>query len=88
LFELKVRKLTHLEAKAMKQFVSLVILTAFVGPALATDGFYVMQDVKTKKCSIVDKKPMSTDITGVGPVYKTREEAMIGMKTAKVCTSS
>jgi hypothetical protein len=72
----------------MKKLVALAILTAFVAPALAADGFYVVQDVKTKKCTIVDKKPISTEVVGVGPVYKTREEATTGMKTAKVCTSS
>jgi hypothetical protein len=47
--------------------------------------------VKTKKCTIVDKKPVATEATIVGPdgvVYKTRTEAETAMKTVKVCTSS
>ena len=58
-------------------------------PALAADEFYVVQDVKTKKCTIVDQKPTSTTtVTQVGPVaFKTRQEAESGMKTIKVCES-
>jgi len=59
--------------------------------AFAQDAYYVVQDVKTKKCTIVDKKPVSTEMTTVGPdgvVYKTRTEAEGAMKTVKVCTTS
>ena len=59
--------------------------------AFAQDAYYVIQDVKTKKCSIVDKKPVASEATIVGPdgvVYKTRTEAEGAMKTVKVCTSS
>ena len=60
--------------------------------AFAQDAYYIVQDVKTKKCAIVDKKPVSaTEQTIVGPdgtVYKTRTEAETAMKTVKVCTTS
>ncbi|MCP3459026.1 hypothetical protein [Bradyrhizobium sp. CCGUVB23] len=68
-----------------------VMIAAFVAPALAADGFYVVQDVKTKKCTVVDKKPTESSMTVVGPagtVYKSRTEAETGMKTVKVCTSN
>ena len=67
------------------------LVAAFVVPALAADEFYVVQDVKTKKCTIVDKKPADTSMTVVSPsgtVYKTRAEAETSMKTVKVCTSN
>jgi hypothetical protein len=67
------------------------LVVAFVAPALAADEFYVTQDVKTKKCTIVDKKPTDTSMTVVSPsgtVYKTRAEAETGMKTVKVCSSN
>ena len=67
------------------------LLFAFVAPALAADEFYVVQDVKTKKCTIVDKKPTDTSMTVVSPsgtTYKTRAEAETGMKTVKVCSSN
>jgi hypothetical protein len=59
--------------------------------AFAQDAYYIVQDVKTKKCTIVDKKPVTAEHTVVGPdstVYKTRTEAETAMKTVKVCTTS
>ncbi|MCP1844126.1 phosphoribosylpyrophosphate synthetase [Bradyrhizobium sp. USDA 4524] len=74
-----------------KTIVAASLLAAFVTPAFAADEFYVVQDVKTKKCTIVDKKPVDTTTTVVsasGTVYKTRSEAETGMKSVKVCTSN
>jgi hypothetical protein len=65
---------------------------AFTAPVSAqTTEFYVVQDVKTKKCTIVDRKPTtSTEMTimGDGAVFKTRTEAETGMKSYKVCTTN
>ncbi len=74
----------------MKKLLVVTMLAAFISPALAADEFYVVQDVKTKKCTIVDKKPTTTTtVTQVGPVaFKTRTEAEAGMKTVKVCTTN
>jgi hypothetical protein len=75
----------------MKTLIGALLIAAFVTPALAADEFYVVQDVKTKKCSIVDKKPTTTtEVTQVGgtTVYKSRTEAESGMKTVKVCTTN
>ena len=55
-----------------------------------TTSYYVVQDVKTKKCTIMDQKPTTTEYTTVGDdgvVYKTRVEAENAMKTVKVCTT-
>ncbi|MGY3535342.1 MULTISPECIES: hypothetical protein [Bradyrhizobium] len=74
----------------VKTIVAAALLAAFVTPAFAADEFYVVQDVKTKKCTIVDQKPVDTTTTVVSPsgtIYKTRAEAEAGMKTVKVCTS-
>ena len=69
---------------------SAALLAALTLPTLAqAQSYYVVQDMKTKKCTIVDKKPISTEETVVGPdgaVYKTRSEAEGAMKTVKVCT--
>jgi hypothetical protein len=49
------------------------------------------QDVKTKKRTVMDKKPAATEYTTVGDdgvVYKTRVEAENAMKTVKVCTTN
>jgi hypothetical protein len=74
----------------MKKILGAALIVAFVSPALAADEFWVVQDVKTKKCTIVDKKPTTTEtiVVGDGKVYKTRTEAETGMKTVKVCTSN
>jgi type IV secretory pathway component VirB8 len=73
----------------MKALIAGVLVIAFAMPALAADEFYVVQDVKTKKCTIVEKKPTTTTETVVGNgMYKTRTEAETGMKTVKVCTSN
>jgi hypothetical protein len=53
-------------------------------------SFYVVQDVKSKKCTITETKPTSSEVTVVSGdgVYKTRTEAEAGMKTVKVCTTN
>ena len=74
----------------MKKVLAIALLTAFVSPALAADEFYVVQDVKTKKCTIVSEKPKDTKVvTQIGPVaFKTRVEAEGSIKTTKVCTTN
>ena len=73
----------------LKTIVAAAAMTAFAMPAFA-QSFYVVQDVKTKKCTITETKPTSTDVTVVSgdTVYKTKAEAETGMKTVKVCTSN
>ena len=75
----------------LKIATAALMLTAMSLPAFAADEFYVVQDVKTKKCTVVDKKPTDTSMTVVSPsgtVYKSRTEAEGSMKTVKVCTSN
>jgi TRAP-type mannitol/chloroaromatic compound transport system permease large subunit len=71
-----------------KTIIAVAALTSFAAPAFA-QSFYVVQDVKTKKCTITESKPTTTETTVVSgdTVYKTRAEAEAGMKTVKVCTS-
>ena len=69
-----------------------VVVAAIAVPAMAQTSYYVVQDVKTKHCQIVDKAPSPTEHewTSVGPngvVYHTRAEAESAMKTVKVCTT-
>jgi hypothetical protein len=74
-----------------KTLAAATLIAAFVTPAFAADEFYVVQDAKTKHCTIVDKKPVDTTTTVVSPsgtIYKTRTEAEAGMKTVKVCSSN
>jgi hypothetical protein len=72
-----------------KTLVAAAVMTAIAAPAFA-QSFYVVQDVKTKKCTITETKPTSSEVTVVSgdTVYKTKAEAETGMKTVKVCTSN
>jgi hypothetical protein len=75
----------------LKIVTAALMLAATSLPAFAADEFYVVQDVKTKKCTIVDKKPTDTSMTVVSPsgtIYKSRTEAEASMKTVEVCTSN
>jgi len=75
---------------------STAVIAALTLPALGAlaqgaASFYIVQDVKSKKCTIVDKKPVASEATIVGPegtLYKTRTEAETAMKIVKVCTTS
>ena len=74
----------------IKIVAAAALVASFAAPAFAADEFYVVQEVKTKKCTVVDKKPTESSMTVVSPagtVYKTRAEADTGMKTVKVCSS-
>ena len=72
----------------MKIILAATLIASFAAPAFA-DEFYVVRDVKTKKCTIVDKRPTTKTVTVVGNgVFKTRTEAETGMKTVKVCTEN
>ncbi|SHN80763.1 hypothetical protein [Bradyrhizobium erythrophlei] len=73
----------------IKAIIAAAALTAIAAPAFA-ESYYVVQDAKTKKCTITETKPTTTETTvvGDGTVYKTRTEAETGMKSVKVCTSN
>ena len=75
----------------LKIVTAALMLAAISLPAFAADEFYVVQDVKTKKCTIVDKEAdghVHDRRQPVGTIYKSRTEAESGMKTVKVCTSN
>jgi len=72
----------------MKKLILAAVLVAVASPVLAEE-FYVVQDVKTKKCTVVNEKPTTTTVTQIGPVaFKTRSEAEGSIKTTKVCTTN
>ena len=77
-----------------KIIVSAFFMAAFSATSFAqttTTTYYVAQDVKTKKCTIVDNRPADTTtmtILGDGAVFKTRTEAEGSMKSIKVCTTN
>lgn len=73
----------------IKTVIAAALLASVAAPAFA-QSFYIVQDVKTKKCTITETKPTTTETTVVSgdTVYKTRAEAETGIKTVKVCTSN
>ena len=80
----------------LKRFAtSTAVIAALALPvgafAQGATAYYVVQDLKTKKCTVVDKKPIATEATIVGPdgaVYKTKTDAETAMKAAKACTAA
>jgi hypothetical protein len=75
----------------MRIIVAASLAAAVSTAAIAqTTEYYVVQDVKTKKCTIVDKRPTTTtEFTVLGTtVFKTRAEAEAGMRTEKVCVTN
>jgi hypothetical protein len=52
--------------------------------------FHVVQDARTKRCTVVDKRPSpSTYVTLVSSeTYRTQAEAEAGILSLKVCTTN
>ena len=73
----------------VRTLVAVSMLAAFVTPAFAADSYYIVQDAKTKKCTVTETKPTSAETTVVSgdTVYKTKSEAESGIKTTKLCTT-
>jgi hypothetical protein len=70
----------------IKSIMVLGILAAFVTPSLAATEYFVAQDAKTKKCSVVEKKPDGKVMMEIGKAsYKTQAEADAAMKAATEC---
>ena len=71
----------------MRTMMSTIIVMAIMTPALAADGFYIVCDATTKRCTVVGQRPTlsTTTIVGDGTVYTTREKADAAMRTAKIC---
>ena len=60
----------------------------FAIPAMAANeaGWYLVQDVKTQQCAVVDRKPVGAAYTIIGGNgHRTRIEAQQIMKTTKAC---
>ena len=75
----------------MKNFLvvgTFVIASALAARTASAAEYYVVRDATTKKCTVVDTKPMTTTTTVVdNGIFKTKTEAETGMKTMKVCTN-
>ena len=66
-------------------------LAQIAQPASPSTTFFVAQDVKTKKCFVVDHRPMDVtkaSLVEVFTFYPTRAEAETAMKGMKACAAS
>ena len=74
----------------VKAVVAASIIAAFVTPAFAADSFYVVQDAKTKKCTITEFEADNVRDHRSERRYGLQDQVggQSGMKTTKVCTSN
>jgi len=71
----------------MKTILGCVITAALFTPAIAAAEFYVVQDVKSKKCMVIDKPVANAEVklmTEDKP-FATREAAEKAMKDIGQC---
>ncbi|WP_363347570.1 hypothetical protein [Methylocystis echinoides] len=62
------------------------LAVSFSASAQPVDEWYVVQDPRTKRCSVVERRPTTESMVVVGPHgYPSRVEAETGMKTVTVC---
>lgn len=69
--------------------IALFVITSFVAPPVWADEFYIVRDLATQKCTVVDKRPTTDTRTitlATDTIYKSRADAESGVKTIKVCT--
>jgi hypothetical protein len=65
------------------------IITIGMALPASARNYYVVQDVKTQKCSVLPKKPKSKKVVLVkgSAVYQSRAEALTALKTFAACKS-
>jgi hypothetical protein len=64
------------------------LISGFAVPVWA-DEFYIVRDLTTQKCAVVDKRPVTDTRTitmATDTIFKSRDDAEAGMKGIKVCT--
>ena len=91
ILQLETKSSLRLEEDEMNKAIMVAaMIGAIIAPAFAAGEYYVVQDIKTKKCTVIDKKPTDSSkafVNAAGTVYRTRSEAESGMKSVKVCKS-
>lgn len=72
-----------------KALVGMAIFLVAGGAAPArADEFYIVRDLTTQKCTVVNKRPTTDTRTitlATDTIYKSQADAEFGMKTIKVC---
>jgi len=72
----------------LKLMTAAAVVAALTVPAAAQATFYIVQDTKTKRCTVVKERPTAKTMVIVGDsgkVYKTESEAQTAIRTIKVC---
>jgi hypothetical protein len=68
--------------------IAFFIISSFAAPVWA-DEFYIVRDLATQKCTVVDKQPITNTRTitlATDTIFKSRADAEAGMKGIKVCS--
>jgi hypothetical protein len=73
---------------------TVAIMTSYFAPNFAPSAraneFYIIRDLTTQKCSVVDKRPI-TNLTTItladDSIYKSRIDAEAALTKIKVCTA-
>ena len=76
-----------MKISAITAVLAVSLTAAFVAPTFAAQAYYIVQDATTKKCTVSDTKPTSTEkmVVSGDTVYKTKSEAESAIKTTKGC---
>jgi hypothetical protein len=71
-----------------KLMTAAAVVAGLTVPAAAQATFYIVQDTKTKRCTVVKERPTAKTMVIVGDsgkVYTTESEAQAAVRTIKVC---
>jgi hypothetical protein len=67
----------------MKGLMVGVVIAASSAPALA--DFYIIQDVTTKRCRVVEERPAPSEAITLGTGFRERTVAEERMRTVEAC---
>jgi len=67
----------------MKALMIGVVIAASSAPALA--DFYIIQDVNTKRCRVVEERPAPSEALTIGTAFREREVAEEKMRGVEAC---
>jgi hypothetical protein len=69
-----------------KYLLAAALVASFAAPSFAATDYYVAQDAKTHKCSVVTTKPDGKTLMMIGTAaYKSQADADAAQKAAKEC---
>jgi hypothetical protein len=72
----------------MKRALVSIVVLMFSTPTWAAE-FYIVRDLTTQKCTVVDKAPVTavrTITLASDAIYKSRKDAESAMRAIKVCS--